>query len=152
MGPTKKDSKTKCCDYIVIVNITNTCVSSRIILMNLLILRFSTCFVEFSQNFSVSLTDQLTKRADMASASAGEQRRGSLRSVSELPPIRLCFRDLIPFPEYPPSNYPQRMGLQHHNHLEDHRFGKIESPSHCRNPRRHSALCVSSLAGTVSLK
>ena len=94
-----------------------------------LILRFSAYFVDFSQNFSISLTDQLPQRAEMASANVGEQRPGSLRSVSGLAPISLCCRDLIPLPECPPPPTTLReMGLQHHNHLKDSQIWENQKP------------------------
>lgn len=127
LDPTKKDSKTKCYDCMVIVNTKNACVSSIIVLMHLLILRFSTCFVEFSQNLSILLTDQLPRRADMASASVGEQRPGSLRSVSELPPISLCFRDLIPYLECPPHLSPENWGRSIIITLKTTDLGKLKA-------------------------
>ena len=99
MDPAKKDSETKCYDFMVIINIMSTCDSSIISLMYPFILRFLTCFVDFSQNLPISLTDQLSQRAEVASANIGEQRPGSLGSISELHPISLCFGDLIPLPE-----------------------------------------------------
>ena len=124
---------------MVIVNVMSTCGSWIITCMYPLILRFSICFVNFCQNSFVSLTDRLPQRAEVSSASVGEQRPGSLRSVSELPLISLCFRDLLPLPEYTPDTS-WEMGLQHHNHLEDDRFGKVEHSTHYRSPRKHIQL------------
>lgn len=117
----------------------DTCGSLLIILMYPLILRFSIHFVNFSQNFSISLTDRLPQRAEVSFASIGEQRPGSLRSVSELPLISLCFRDLLPLPECTPTTT-REMGLQHHNHLEDDRFGEFKNPTHYRSPRKNIQL------------